>query len=377
MTESLPGEAPVYLEAAASGEFIELHEHDNRLRVRAGAIGRPCLVLHAGFESPDKAHAHRQRLLDAWRARGFVECPPLAQVLEGSVAEELHCDGRVPHPLLAPFFQIDGADELQGQPRRLALFRDGLRWHGDFDLERIAELGLYAGVIVAGDVDVDGVFSQLTHTYPRHVLVGGDVRAASFGHGDSHMRVLGDVRVRNIVYGEYNDGSLRIDGAVHGRAFISADHAMHAKAGCHAPVCDWNSGQNWSDCLHPGLFEADDPQEAETGAMISPDAIRTFMREGRDPFRDGTQPAMDESPRATAEPSPLPPPSSSFAERLRECVEAGDTEAITQLIETWPQRDEEWQQALTGRLFAPSTTPQQRARLKAVQSPASSTRALP
>ena len=370
MTASMPGEAPVYLEAAASGEFIELHEHDNRLRVRAGAIGRPCLVLHAGFEVPGKARAHCKRLLDAWRARGFVECLPSVRVIEGSVAEALHCDARVPHPLLAPFFQIDGADELQGQPRRLALFRGGLRWHGDFDLERIAELGLYAGVIVAGDVDVDGVFSQLTHTYPRHVLVGGDVRAASFGHGDSHMRVLGDVRVHNIVYGEYNDGSLRIDGAVHGRAFISADHAMHAEAGCHAPVCDWNSEQNWSDCLHPDLLEPDDLQEGEPGAMISPAAIRAFMREGRDPFRPGAQPVMDDAPQATAEASPLPPLpplSSSFAERLHECVEAGDTEAITRLIEAWPQRDEEWRQALAGRLFAPSTTPQQRARLKVLQ----------
>jgi len=39
MTALMPGEAPIYPEAAASGEFIELHEHDNLLRVRSGGRG--------------------------------------------------------------------------------------------------------------------------------------------------------------------------------------------------------------------------------------------------------------------------------------------------------------------------------------------------
>lgn len=369
MTTSAPDEALIHLESTAGGEFIELRDRGNRLRVRCGALGQPCLVVHASFENAGKAHAHRLRLHDAWLARGFAECPPSADVVEGSVADELYSDGRTPHPLLDPFLRIDGAEGLRSQARRLALFRDGLRWHGDFDLERIAGLGLHAGVIVDGDVEVDGVFSQLTHTYPGHVLVGGDVRAESFGHGDSHMRVFGDVRVRNIIYGEYNDGSLRIDGAAYGRAFISFDHSMHAAAGCHAPVCDWNTEQNWSDCLHPDLFEHDEEDEKDEGGgrpgiTISPAAIRAFMREGRDPFLPGARPIMDE-PRPPAAPS-APLPQSSFSECLRECVDAGDTEAITRLIETWPQRDDEWRQALTGRLFAPSTTPQQRARLKAL-----------
>lgn len=351
-----------HLETAGDGEFLELHALDNRLRIRSGAIGRPCLVLHAAFDDAAAAGAQYQHLRDAWQARGFAECAPTAQIVEGSVADELWSDGRSPHPLLEALLRLDGAEALRSRPRRIALFRHGLQWQRDFDLERVAEFGLHAAVIVEGDVEVSGVFSQLTPRHPRHVLVGGDLRAASFGHGDSHMRVLGSVHVHHILYGEGNDGSLRIDGSAHGRAFIRADHDMHAAGGCHAPVCDWDSDENWSDCLDPALFEEGDEGP---GAMLSQEAIRAFMRDGRDPFRPGARPVVRGLPGAPPLPAAAAVP--SFAERLRACVEAGDTEAITRLIETWPERDEAWQQALTGRLFAPSTTPQQRARLKALQ----------
>lgn len=358
--------ASCYLESAERGEFIELLLQDDgtRLRVRSGTIGKPCLVLNATYGTASKAQAHHQRLRKEWQEeRGFVPCSPSLPVADGSVADELFCDARTPHPLLDAFLAINGADELRGQPRRLALFRQGLRWHADFDLERIADFGLHAGVIVEGDVEVAGVFSQLTYTYPGQTLVSGSIHATSFGHGDSHMRVMGDVKVANIIYGEYNDGSLVINGAMHGRAFITLDHDMYAEGGYHLPICEWNMGENWSDCLHPELFEYDGEDADEPGSMVSAEAIRRFMREGRDPFRPGAQPVMREP-----EPEPPPPPPlSPFAQRVRELVDAEDVEGLTRLIETWPDHDEEWEQALVGRLYAPSTTAEQRVRLKALQ----------
>lgn len=353
----------IHLESAASGEFIELQQQEGRLRVRCGLTGHPCLVLRTSFKYPDKARANLQRLREAWLARGFEACDPTAEIIEGSVADELFCDRRERHPLLDAFFSINGADSLAGQARRLALFRQGLHWHADFDLERIAELGLHAGLIVEGDVHVSGVFSQLTYTYPGYTLISGDLRAASFGHGDSHMHVLGKVCVDNIVYGECNDGSLRIGGSVRGRAFISSDHDMYAEGDYHLPVCDWDMDENWSECLHPDLFEWDEDED-RAGTTLSHAAIRAFMREGRDPFRPGAQPTLR---KPEPEPPLSPPPLSDFAHALRECVIAEDVEAIARLLETWPVRDEEWRSALTGRLCAPSTTASQRARLLALQ----------
>lgn len=356
-----------YLESAASDEFVEfLHDpQGNRLRIRTGPVGHPCLVLNVGFTTPGRSAPTYQRLHQEWLARDYAPCTPTAPVQEGSAAEDLNCNQPRSHPLFAPFFGIDAAQNLAGQSRRIALFRDGLKWpHGHLDLERIAAFGLYAGIIVQGDVEVGGVFSQLTHTYPRCVLVGGSIHADSLGHGDSHMRVLGDVHVRNIVYGEYNDGSLAIRGAVHALAFISVDHDMHAEGGCQAPVCDWDDGENWAGVLHPDLFDADSDADARD---LSQEAIRAFMREGRDPFRPGAQPLLRETeppPDTQAEAALQMTP---FVRQLRQLALAEDVEGLTKLIETWPQRDEEWEQALLGRLMMPSTTPEQRARLKALQ----------
>ncbi|MBB6562286.1 hypothetical protein HNP48_004996 [Acidovorax soli] len=354
--------APSHLESTELGEFIELRLQDGgtRLRVRSGTIGQPCLVLNATYGTSAKAQAHYQRLQKEWQERDFVPCKPSLPVADGSVADELFCDARIPHPLLEPFLAINGADELRGQPRRLAWFRHGLRWHTHFDLERIADFGLHAGVIVEGDVQVDGVFSQLTYTYPGQTLVSGSIHATSFGHGDSDMRVMGDVKVNNIVYGEYNDGSLVIHGAMYGRAFVCVDHDMHAEGGYHLPICDWNAQGDWDGYLHLELF---DDGTGDPGTMVSAEAMRRFMREGRDPFRPGAQPVM----REPAPEPPPPPPLSLFAQRVRDLVHAEDVEGLTQLIETWPDHGEEWQQALIGRLYAPSTTPEQRARLKALQ----------
>lgn len=346
-----PTPAYAYLLSADGRECFELEAHDDCLRVRMGEVGRPCLVLLARFRTSGEAGEHRLRLIDAWQAKGYAPCEPTVPIVEGSVADEVFCDDE--HPVLDAFFAIDGAGGLRGRRARLCFFRDGLRHDGDLDLERIAQLGLHHGVIVQGDVDVRGVFSQLTYCYPAYILITGDVLANSFGHGDSHMRVLGDVRVRNIVYGQYNDGSLRIDGAAHGRAFISADHSMHAAGGYHLPVLSWDSGENW-DQLLPELVDED-------GCLITQE-ILACMREGRDPLRPDPACAMRELPR----PPPPPPVRSAFATRLSALVECEDTDGMVELLETWPERGGEWQAAWTGRLCAPSTTPAQRARLKAL-----------
>ncbi|WP_448133484.1 hypothetical protein [Stenotrophomonas rhizophila] len=349
-----------YLESASRREFVEVHEHSGRLRVRLGTIGMPCLVVHATFKAMGNARSIQQRMVDARLAEGYIECQCAVGIVEGSIADELYCDGREPHALLAPFFEVIGADGLKGLPQRLALFRNGLSWHEDFELERLADLGLHAGVIVDGNVEVDGVLSQLTYSYPEFILVSGDVRARSFGHGDSSMRVLGDVRVENIIYGEYNDGALCIKGSAYGRAFISDDHHMYAEGDYHLPLA--SDYENWSR-LSPELFDNDDDESPS----LSQEAIRQFMRDGRDPFVSGATLTYRElSVPASPAPVAVAPPVSEFEMQAREFWNDTDAERVTAFIERWPLRDGEWLAGLAGRLRAPSTTLEQRKRLSTV-----------
>ncbi|MBE5270578.1 hypothetical protein [Stenotrophomonas sp. B2] len=349
-----------YLESMSRHEFMEVHEDKGCLRVRLGKIGRPCLVVHASFNAVGKAQEVQRHLAETLLTRGYVECEGGAEIVEGSVVDELYCDGRVPHPLLDAFFEVIGADELRGRPQRLAWFRNGLSWHEDFEFERLADLGLHVGVIVEGNVEIDGVLSQLTFDYPEFILVSGDVSAKSFGHRDSSMRVLGDVRVENIVYGEYNGGSLCIEGSVYGRAFISDDHYMYAAGGYHLLVI--RDGENW-EYLVPELFEDDEDEYPS----LSEEAIRQFMREGKDPLVPGAIPTYRElSSAVSLAHVVVAPPVSEFEMQLRQFWNDADAEGVSAFIENWPVRNGEWLAGLAGRLYAPSTTLEQRERLLAV-----------
>lgn len=318
----------------------------------------PCLVVHASFNSVLKAQAVQQKCAETWLSRGYVECERMVDIVEGSVADELFCDGRESHPLLGAFFNVIGADTLKGLPQRLALFRNGLFWHQDFDFERLGDLGLHAGVIVDGDVSVSGVLTQLTHSYPGFILVSGDVVARSLGHRDSSMRILGDVHVENIIYGEYNDGSLCIEGSAYGLAFISDDHYMYAAGEYHIAVA--TDGQNW-ESLAPELFDSDDDEYPS----LSAEAIQRFMLEGRNPYVAGASLKYREV--STSLPaSPVVHSPSCLMVNIQACVVRDDVEGLTSLIEQWQQRDLEWLTVLAGRLVAPSTTVEQRKRLLAV-----------
>ncbi|MFE3970475.1 hypothetical protein [Stenotrophomonas sp. YIM B13575] len=347
-----------YLECPLRHEFMEVHEQGGRLSIRSGTIGMPCLVVHASFKSVVKAQAVQQKCAETWLSKGYVECERRVDIVEGSVADELFCDERESHPLLGAFFNVIGADTLKGLPQRLALFRNGLLWHQDFDFERLGDLGLHAGVIVDGDVSVSGVLTQLTYSYPGFILVSGDVIARSLGHRDSSMRILGDVHVENIIYGEYNDGSLCIEGSAYGQAFISDDHYMYAAGEYHIAVA--TDGQNWG-CLSPELFDSDDDE----CPSLSAEAIQRFMVEGRNPYVAGASLKYREVSTSLPAPPAVHSPS-SFMVRIQACIVCNDVEGLTSLIEHWQERDLEWLIALAGRLAAPSTTVEQRERLLAV-----------
>jgi predicted DNA-binding WGR domain protein len=340
----------VYLEHSGLQEFFEVSEANNHLRVRRGRVTQPCLEYDAPFVTPGRGREQFERLVAEWTERGFRRLEAHAPIIAGSVAHSLFCDEIEDHPVYAQFFDLGWASESRGTNGRLFHFRDGLRVHHDFDLEEVADIGLSAGLIIEGDVVVDGVFSQLSYTYPSSTLITGHVRAHSFGHRDSFLRVLGDVRVDNIVYGEYNDGSLEIQGTAFGTAWISADHSMWASRFEIEVV-----GEDY-DVLSPKLISL--------SGSLDWDAVREFMYANKSPFRKGYTPA----PRLETEVPSTESSESLLLLEVRARVEDEDTEGLTRLLEAWTNRDDGWRAFVEQRLLAPSTTPEQRVRLQALLS---------
>lgn len=83
-----------------------------------------------------------------------------------------------------------------------------------------------AGVLVEGDLIVEGCLANFEDDYGPCLMVTGDLEAASVATGGSQVRVDGDARVP-IVVGVYNHGCLDIGGALHAR-LIASEHTVRA-----------------------------------------------------------------------------------------------------------------------------------------------------
>jgi hypothetical protein len=339
----------VYLEHAETRKFFEVSHADNRLIVRRGEVGKACLVYKVSYKIAGKSQENFERLVQAWSERQFVEVSPSKPIIEGSHAGELICKEIESHPTYGQFFEIGWADELRGQSRRIMHFAHGLMYDGDFDLEEVADMGLCAGLIIEGDVHVSGVFSQMANTYPGSTLITGNVHAHSLMHGDGHMRICGDVRLENTIYGEYNDGCLEIYGGAFGKLMISNDHDMHAQK--EGDIYDLDDGE--TEGLVAELLDED--------GDVNWEKLSDWLLQRKSPLH----PDFIYTPPLP--PTPLPEPEVSLLfQQVRALAIASDVEGLTALLETWPERTVEWRDFVKQRLLAPSTTDEQRKRLKAV-----------
>ncbi len=345
---------PIYLEQRESKKFVELMQHDNCLRIRRGSVGKPCLVYRLSWTRPGKAIEQCARLRAEWTQQGFAEQAP-SLIIDGSIADQAWCnDELAEHPEYGEFFDLGWASDLLGSKQRLLIFKNGLHVDDDFDLEEIADMGICSGLIIDGNLQVNGVLSQLSYTYPGSTLVLGDVIAHSMAHKDSFLRIKGDARITNIIYGEYNDGSLQIEGDAYGAAWICSDHDMSARH-YHLPVfSSHGDDQDWQN-LSPKILGLD--------GSLDEASIREFIYAGKSPLRRGYQwqPPARSAPEVVAPTEP-----SQLLKSLRGFAVADDVEGMTALLENWPERNTEWLEVVQMRIRLPSSNDDQRQRLQRV-----------
>ena len=309
------------------------------------------MVFNATYKTANKGQENFERLIKKWKEQGYVITQASSTIIEGSVADELFADEIEDHPVYSKFFDLGWASELRGKQKRIFHFRNGLRYEGYLDLEDTADMDLASGLIIEGDVHVSDVFSQMTYTYPTAILITGNVHAQSLAHRDSAMFIEGNVHVENIVYGEYNDGQLDIGGDVYGKAWISSNHSMEAFGSYHLPRFDWdNEDSKW---LSPKIFNFE--------GHLDEEVLRGYIWAGKSPLRKGfvfTAPKPEESQTKLEEDE-----ESELVQKMQVLALAEDTNGMVELLENWPERNEEWRQMLHSRLHAPSTTAEQLERL--------------
>lgn len=201
-----------------------------------------CLVaLFLGFKNPAPAHAQLT--------------PELAP---GTVLTREQARAR---------FGGGAADEIFDVYQRFLFLPGPLVIDGDFgDDYRPAggQKSSFDCILVGGDLQVSGRV-RFNRQSPG-LLVRGDLRAKTLENGDSFVRVLGDVNVTQAIIGNYNDGSLGIQGSARAPYLVSLDHDW------------WVRGEQKIGTVLDSNDRVFLPEGFET-ALLYPDVERTLVPE--------------------------------------------------------------------------------------------------
>ncbi len=349
----LPHPPPVYFEKSARKLYFHLLSTTDSVQLLGGTLGHPALALTVIANDAEHLARLLQYIPEKLIANGF-EAQPIKQPLPAICAQasELWTDAKDDARVNAFFSVSSYAAEYKTERRRLLHFPNGFSYPGNLELELFAAPGLYVGLVCEGDVHVDGVLAQLTFTFLNDMVILGNVHAHSLAHSDSHLLIEGDLRVANVVYGEYNDGSLRITGDVHGKAFISGDHDMSADGKLHLP--SYNSGYDDDPAMLSKAVLDDD-------GGLDTDKLRAAIYARKSVLKRGYRfvPPVEASPAVpTFELSAL-------AKAISPFNYSSDVEGLHQCLLNWPAPDAEWAFVVRVRISIPSTSPEDRIKLTA------------
>jgi hypothetical protein len=119
------------------------------------------------------------------------------------------------------------------------------------------------GVIVTGNLTVNGSIVNSDMNDGAFLLVMGNVTAHNLVAGGAHMVIKGNANARDVAYGHYNDGSIQINGDLSAPIFINEDHDFGFNA--------LKNNQFKYD------FNDDDSDEDDDGNPIIPSKLRALL----------------------------------------------------------------------------------------------------
>lgn len=354
-----------YLEHDNGQLFVQVTLNGTLLHIRRGHIGKPCLVFEISSPKTDVLQKNFGNLKAYFQEHAYQEKQTIQEIIDGSKAVLLRSQQIKSHAEYSKLMQIEWMDDFEDKPVFAYHFANGLSYHDDLDISLFCDSFRFQGVIIEGDVQVDGVFSDLGISAPNAILILGNVNSRSFYKEFSYIVIDGHLTVEQTVFGEFNDGSLKITGDVDGEAWISNDHNMYAEGEYRLFNQDFfNEGiANW---LNPTLI--DDEEQLDV------DKIREFIYAGKPVVRTGAtyspepdQPVEPTPPIIQEEPiAEIPLFDPKLIGQLNVLAEADDNMGMTMCLVNWQTRDDGWVQLVHSRLRAPSCSDEEKELLKKV-----------
>ncbi|MBL8518668.1 MAG: hypothetical protein JNM76_17015 [Betaproteobacteria bacterium] len=140
-----------------------------------------------------------------------------------------------------------------------------------------------ACILFEGNLDVTGMLSNESLSGGPMLIVDGDLHCGALDKGGAYLLVLGDLICEGVVLCEYNDGVLRVGGAVQAQALISLDQDVYVEGGVQCPYLDWED-----DLRAAMVDEAFDLENDPEAVTPDGDRIRQRLRAGAPILRDAT-----------------------------------------------------------------------------------------
>ncbi|SEW34561.1 WGR domain-containing protein [Chitinophaga sp. YR573] len=208
------------LQDDTSSKFWEITLENNIVKTRYGKIGTDGKSTEKEFGDAAAAGKEYDKLVKEKTKKGYTEVVPLVYPAYTLITE------KEAKKRFSFSKYIEGG---YGNECNYILLEGEVVLDGDLDMDRFCTpLDTY-GIIVDGNLTVNGVIFQPDMDSGQALFVTGNVRAKSINKGGAEFYIKGNLSIEQTIYGYYNHGSLKVEGNTEATTIFSEDHYFQFK----------------------------------------------------------------------------------------------------------------------------------------------------
>lgn len=201
-----------------SNQFWEYGREGTTISIKHGTIGTEGEITKSTYSSVEEAKAAFDRMMQEAKAKTPGVPGTNTDAYTATVITEKEAIER---------FQINTyIHGLRGDNTKYTLLRGNIVVDQDLDTYKFCKEGTAPtkGIIVDGNITINGVLFQPDIDYGEVLFVTGNLAAQSINKGGAEFYIKGNVTVEKTIYGYYNHGSLIVEGNTEATTIFAEDH---------------------------------------------------------------------------------------------------------------------------------------------------------
>ncbi|MCP4131884.1 MAG: WGR domain-containing protein [bacterium] len=205
-----------------SAKFWSIEVSGNSNTVTYGKIGAEGTIKTKEFQSSEEALKDAEKLVSQKIKKGYYKIDKNYQTIKES-------DYRVISEEEAKK-EFDIGKYINGYDTNIKVYDGNVLIPGNLNLdyeggdEVFGIRGEETGIIVKGDLAVEGIISNYEWDFGPFLLVLGNLKAENILTGGSEIWITGNADIKNAVFTYYNHGLLTVEGNIKAKVIVCSDH---------------------------------------------------------------------------------------------------------------------------------------------------------